>query len=259
MLTLFRAQILLLVVLSASALAATEAPAPDLSAGSAAALAPDSWQQVLDRYFASSQQQQAGLRDATMDMEIDAKLPRMKREGSARGVRQIAPDGVITYDKVASTGDKMVNKEVIIRFLSAETEASKGIKDSKGNRQSMAISSENYRFRQKALLIRSDRQIYIIQVTPRKNRLGLFKGELWLDAGTGLPLREAGRLVKNPSMFLKRVDFIRDYEIVQGLSVPVRVESRIDTRLVGLAELEIRYTNHSLPLTAQSRFCPLGW
>jgi hypothetical protein len=255
-LTLFRAKILFIAVLPA--LAAAEAPIPDLSADSTVAASAD-WLQVLNRYFASSQQQQTGLRDTTMDVEIDAKLPRLKREGSLRGVRQIATDGVIAYDNVTSTGDKMVNKEVIARFLSAETEASKGIKDNKGNPQSIAISSDNYRFRQKALLTRNDRQIFIIQVTPRKNRLGLFRGEIWLDASTALPLRESGRLVKNPSVFLKRVDFIRDYEIVEGLSVPIRVESRVDTRLVGLAEIEIRYSNHSLPLTAQSSFCPLGW
>ncbi len=242
-----------------SALAAAEAPVPDLSGSASSAPAADNWLQTLDRYFASSQQQQTALRNATMDVVIDARLPRMKREGTLRGVRQIAPDGKIAYDNVTSTGDKMVNKEVIARFLSAESEASTGIKDSKGNPQSIAISPENYRFRQKAILIRNDRQIFIIQVTPRKSRLGLFKGEIWLDAGTALPLREAGRLVKSPSVFLKKVDFVRDYDIVNGLSVPVRVESRIDTRLVGLAELDIRYSNHSLPLTAESSFCPLGW
>ena len=194
-----------------------------------------------------------------MEVEIDARLPRMKREGSLRAVRQINHVGLISYEDVRSAGDRMVNKDVIARFLAAETEASKGIRDSRGNPQSMAISPENYRFRQKALLTRDNSQIHIIQVTPRKNRLGLFKGEIWLDAKTGLPLRESGRLVKNPSVFLKKVDFVREYEILDGLAVPIRVESRVDTRLVGMAELDIRYSNHSAALTAQSQFCPLGW
>ena len=257
-LTLLRAQVLFLVVLLSAAHAGSEA-SPNEPAGAPSAASPAPWLQVLDRYFASSTQQQARARDTSMEVEIDARLPRMKREGSLRAVRQINPEGLISYEDVRSAGDKMVNKDVIARFLAAETEASKGIRDRRGNPQSMAISPENYRFRQKALLTRDDCQIHIIQVTPKKNRLGLFKGEIWLDAVSGLPLRESGRLVKNPSVFLKKVDFVREYEILDGLAVPVRVESRVDTRLVGMAELDIRYSNHSVALTAQSQFCPLGW
>jgi hypothetical protein len=48
--------------------------------------------------------------------------------------------------------------------------------------------------------------------------VGLFKGELWVDADTFLPLRESGRFVKNPSVFLKKIEFVRDYEIKDGIA-----------------------------------------
>ena len=65
--------------------------------------------------------------------------------------------------------------------------------------------------------------------------------------------------MKNPSVFLKKVDFVREYEIRDGLALPTRIESRVDTRLVGLAELDIRFSNFSPVQTAQSRISPLGW
>ena len=239
------------------ACAGTDSVAPDPVAASSIPTAPP-WTDVLNRYVAASQEQQARLRDSAMEVEIDARIPRLKREGSLHALRLITRVGRITYEAIRSAGDKMVNKDVIARYLTAEAEASKGIVDSQGKPQSLAITPENYKFRQKAVMTTGSQQVYIFQVTPKKKRLGLFKGEIWVDAETGMPLRESGRLVKSPSVFLKKVDFVREYQLVDGLALPVRVESRIDTRLVGLAELDIRYSNYSF-LQTESRICALGW
>jgi hypothetical protein len=71
-------------------------------------------------------------------------------------------------------------------------------------------------------------------------------GETWVDAATCLRLQESGYLVKSPSIFLKRVAFIRRYEIRDGISVPRQVQSEVETRLVGKAELTIEFTNFSI-------------
>ena len=74
----------------------------------------------------------------------------------------------------------------------------------------------------------------------------LFKGEIWIDASTYLKVQESGYLVKNPSIWLKKVAFIRKYEIREGISVPRETQSVADTRLVGKAEMTIEFTNVSL-------------
>jgi hypothetical protein len=83
----------------------------------------------------------------------------------------------------------------------------------------------------------------ILQITPRKKAIGLFKGELWVDSETGMPVREAGQFVKSPSVFLKKIAFVRDYELQDGMSIPAHIESKVDTRVVGLAELQISFSN----------------
>jgi hypothetical protein len=83
-------------------------------------------------------------------------------------------------------------------------------------------------------------------VTPRQKRQGLFKGDLWIDAATYLRVQESGYLVKSPSIFLKKVAFVRKYGIRDGISVPLQVQSVVDTRLVGKAELTIDFSNFSL-------------
>jgi hypothetical protein len=66
---------------------------------------------------------------------------------------------------------------------------------------------------------------------------------MWLDANTFLPVLETGKLVKNPSVFFKRVEFVRDYEIQNGTAIPRHMESTIDARLVGKVNLSVNYSD----------------
>jgi hypothetical protein len=92
----------------------------------------------------------------------------------------------------------------------------------------------------------------VFQLQPRKKRVGLYKGELWLDSRLYLPVLEKGRLVKNPSVFFKKVDFERGFSIQDGLSVPSYITSTIDTRLVGKVELNISYSKFNQGEAAQT-------
>ena len=49
--------------------------------------------------------------------------------------------------------------------------------------------------------------------------------------------------VKNPSIFVKKMEFVRDYAIQDGTSLLKRMETKTETRLVGRAELNIDYGN----------------
>jgi hypothetical protein len=73
-----------------------------------------------------------------------------------------------------------------------------------------------------------------------------------------MPLRESGRMVKNPSLFLKRVDFIRDYEIRDGFAFPRHINSVIQTRLVGTAELDVRFRDFAKADANQAATQPAG-
>jgi hypothetical protein len=148
---------------------------------------------------------------------------------------------------------------LIYRYLGAEADASKGILGSQSQMQSIAITPDNYKFKYKAMITTDARQVYVFQATPKKNRVGLFKGEIWVDGESGMPVRESGRFVKSPSKFLRRLEFVRQYEMRDGIALPTRIESSVDTFLYGKAELTVRYSNYSVLEAAQSRINPLGW
>jgi hypothetical protein len=193
--------------------------------------------EVVQRYIKASKGQENLLRGVSMEVDIDAKLPKLKKEGKFHALRHISKVGQISYLAQAFTGDNTIKKDVIARYLSAETQT----RDE--SKPSIAITPANYKFKDKGIAEREGRIVHILQVTPKKKRVGLFKGEIWLDPETYLPVREQGRFVKNPSVFLKKVDFVRDFELVDGIAVPKQIQSVVETRLVGRAEMQINFSN----------------
>lgn len=196
--------------------------------------------QIVERYLSAIQAENSRPQDISMEVDIDAKLPRLNKQGRLRALKFISRLGQIVYRAVRFEGDDTVKKDVIARYLTAEKEAQSAL------RGSLAITPENYKFKYKGTADWAGQTAYVLQVTPREKREGLFKGELWVDSETYLPLREWGELVKNPSVFLKKVHFVRDYFIYEGRAIPRRIISDVDTRLVGRAELTIWFNNISL-------------
>lgn len=193
--------------------------------------------ELVDRYLTATQGQQTNLRGGTMEVEIEAEVPKLQKHGKLHALRNISKLGKITYRMLGFSGDNTVKKEVIARYLSAEAQA-----QAESNR---SITPDNYKFKYKGMRDTDGQLVYVLQVSPRHKEVGLFKGELWLDAQTYLPLRESGRFVKNPSIFLKKMEFVRTYEIQDGVSAPQRIESRVETRLFGPVVLSVNFGKFS--------------
>jgi hypothetical protein len=196
----------------------------------------DVGQQVLARYFAAVNAQSPKTRGLEMDMDFSARLPRMKKEGAMLARRIVSSLGKISFIVKTFTGDNTIKKDVIARYLSAEQEAAGAISD-------VAINPKNYKFKYKWQDEFNGARIHVYELNPRKKQVGLFKGELWIDEGTALPVRETGQFVKNPSVFLKKVLFTRTYAMHYGVALPAHIESTVETRIAGKAELDIRYSN----------------
>jgi hypothetical protein len=201
----------------------------------------DSNDPIISKFLDASKRQQQALLGSQMEVDIDAKIPKLKEQGKMkflRTVRTVPKLGQIFYRKLGEfVGDKTVQHQVIERYVELE-------EDGPG-KDSMAITPANYKFRLKSKITMGDQQTYVFELTPRKKKDGLFKGELWLDAGTGMPLRERGRLVKNPSIVVKSVEFVNDFSLQDGIAIPAHIECTIDTKLAGKAELSINFSNFS--------------
>jgi transglutaminase-like putative cysteine protease len=190
---------------------------------------------VISKYLQATQNHEHELRGVSMQVDISATVPKLKEKGSLRALRQISKVGQITYRVLGFQGDNTVKSQVIARYLEAE-------KQGQGKGQ-LDITPANYKFKFKGKWQFDGKDAYLFQLNPRKKRVGLFKGELWLDSATYLPIYEKGRLVKNPSIFFKRVVFERAFTIENGVAVPRYMVSAIETRVIGKVEITINYSN----------------
>lgn len=190
---------------------------------------------IITQYLRATQSHAAPVADGAVEIDISASVPRWKKQGRLRVLRQISRVGQITYHVLGFQGDNTVKNQVIARYLQAEQQGQ--------GKQDLAITPANYKFKFRGERGVLGKDVYVFQLSPRHKKVGLFKGELWLDASSYLPVYEKGRLVKNPSIFFKKVDFERAFAIQNGVPVPAHLVSTIQTRLVGKVELDVNYLN----------------
>lgn len=173
-----------------------------------------------------------------MEVDINAFVPKLKENGRLHALRVISRVGRISYRVLGFQGSNTIKNQVIARYLQAEQQ---GQADA-----SLAITPVNYKFKLRGgRRIESGKEVFVFQLAPRESRVGLFKGEIWLDASNYLPVYERGRLVKNPSLFFKRVDFERAFSVQSGRVIPEHMNSVISTRIVGRVEVDVNYSNYA--------------
>src|SRR5712692_2292943 len=91
-----------------------------LLAGGDPSISPET---AVETYSALYQEQGARLRGASMEVDIDARLPKLKKQGRLHALRRISRLGRITYEALRFEGDGAVKKNVIARYLAAEVQA----------------------------------------------------------------------------------------------------------------------------------------
>ncbi|HUB79962.1 MAG TPA: hypothetical protein VMB03_14245 [Bryobacteraceae bacterium] len=189
--------------------------------------------QAFAHYLASTRRVQGW---GAETIEIEASLPKLKKHGTLRAIRRINSKGEVEFEVLDTAGDAMVRHEVIERYLNAQIAAA-GLPPA-----SVAITPANYEFRYRSVVKDGETLAYAFQIKPRKKRVGLMSGELWLDAETGLAIHQSGRLVKSPSFFVKSIGIDRETVFHAGAARMRLTHLSIDTRLVGLADLTVTET-----------------
>ncbi|MGO9259950.1 MAG: hypothetical protein ACLQU1_27105 [Bryobacteraceae bacterium] len=233
-----------LVVLPVLLQAAVWAGGPAESGMAAASSAPDP-SLVLARYLETASQTTPWSAET---IDIEASLPTHTKSGHLRAIRRgpegTPPFGRPEYQVLTIDGDRTIRQQVIARYISAEVEAA-ALPPA-----SVAIAPANYRFRYRGSIVEGGTLAYIFEIKPRKKRIGLMRGQLWIDAGSGLVRRQTGYLVRSPSIFVRRVNITRDTAARDGVAYERTTHLEIDTRLIGLAELTITERPYS-PDTAE--------
>jgi len=194
--------------------------------GSAPALA-------FGRYLASLQERNPFTESGPVDVEIEASLPGLAKKGSMLAVRQTGASERSEYRFIRFDGDSTVKQQVIARYLAAQEQA-EALPYS-----SVAVTPANYKFHYVGRIETNGTTVYVFQIAPKKKRAGLIRGQIWIDSETGIAVHQAGRFVKRPSVFIRRIEVVRDTNLRDGYPYTRITHVTIETRLVGRAELTI--------------------
>ena len=95
--------------------------------------------EALDRYLARAGGPQPVSSDSVFNVQIDASIPTLHKQGSMTGLKLVSYTGQVVYRGLRFTGDKLVKTAVIARFLSNDS-------DTAGRSADVAVSRQNYWF-----------------------------------------------------------------------------------------------------------------
>lgn len=185
---------------------------------------------ALERFIVN---QQPDSRTSIETIEIEASLPKLNKNGRLRAIRRTLSVHHPEYQVLEMSGDSMVNHQLIVRYLDADKRAAE-VSDA-----STAITPANYKFRYVGAVQLRDNRAYVFRIIPHKKRQGLINGALWIDGDTGIAVRLSGYLVKNSSIFLKRINMTRENYLHDGIVEARITHLLIDTHLVGSARLVV--------------------
>jgi hypothetical protein len=153
---------------------------------------------------------------------------------------KFVPPSTKSFDVVSKKGVGFIQNLVFNRLMDTEKQTAQG-KD----KADSSISPRNY----EAHLLREEeirgRNSYILELTPKRQDKYLFNGKVWVDQQDYAITKIEGDPVKSPSWFVKSAHFVRDYQKMGDLWLPLRDETHCQIRFEGEYVLSIDHGDYN--------------
>lgn len=198
-------------------------------------------QLTLEVYEKRAARQSTDLRGFSTNTTISAELPDSLLTGEFELHTEYVAPATLRFTPVHFVGDHFVKSNVINRYLQAENQHVV-----RHDQPSTAINSKNYSFHHVMTARGGGCMLHHYAVKARRKRVGLFDGEVAIDAETGSLRMAKGTFVKSPSFFVKEIEFEREYEDLENFTVPVHLHLSTMARFVGRVELDVTMSYHSI-------------
>ena len=160
------------------------------------------------------------------------------RQGWLEAWTEVTPGRGLTYEIVGEGGNDYIRNKVLRDVLKSEQ---KLVADGQPVRAS--LSAANYTFADGGTTESGLRRVLL---TPLRKAHGIIEGSVFIDPADGRLARIEGRLVKNPSFWLRNVDVVWKYARLGGAVVPVEVSSTGKVRLFGASSFKMVYDYESI-------------
>jgi len=154
---------------------------------------------------------------------------RLRAEGLGRRASmdvlvELDPEGRFRWTIEAEDGSKLIRNKAFRPILEKEA-AIRG-----AEAEGTALTAENYDLRTAG---RESDGLIRLRAIPRRRGPGLLDGTLVVTPDDADLVRIEGRLVRNPSIWITRVEVVRHFRRLRGHRVVVRIEAVAHVRLLG--------------------------
>ena len=145
---------------------------------------------------------------------------------------EFTPAAGLSYQVTAEGGSGYIRSRVLRSLLEEEKRLI-----AKNLTATVAISSANYELTPEGL---NDEGLAVVRMRPLRKDRSLIAGRLFLTL-TGDLVRVEGRLAKNPSFWVTRVEVVRSYRRINGVPMPVSLDTTAQLRFLGSSALSMTY------------------
>lgn len=177
---------------------------------------------------------------------LHAQCDRVDQEGWLEAWTEYDERG-FRYEIVSERGSETVRNRVLKAVLRREQELIAKGEDGRG-----ALTPSNYEFEDGAV----ENGNRYVTLKPRRKDVLLVDGRMVLSQDGRDLLRVEGRMAKNPSFWTSLVNVIRHYARLDGVRVPVAIESVAKVKLVGVSRMDVHYeyeTINGRPISLSAR------
>ena len=146
----------------------------------------------------------------------------------------LTADGAFTFEIIQESGSDLLRGHVL-RTALLEEQRSRAA----ANLAESALTPANYDFQPDETSREGD--LVRIDLTPRRKSRMLIEGAAFVTRENADLVRVEGLLSKRPSFWTRKVHVTRRYERIEGVRVPVEMQSRADVLIVGDSSFSMTY------------------
>ena len=137
------------------------------------------------------------------------------------------------YEVTAEGGSGYIRSRVLRSLLEEERRLI-----ARGGADEASVSPANYAFAQDGS---DENGLVRVALRPLRKERSLIDGRMFITSENGELVRVEGRLARNPSFWITRVNIVRSYRRINNVLVPVSLESTAQLRLLGRSSLSMTY------------------
>jgi len=156
------------------------------------------------------------------------------RRGWMEAITEYSPRTGFRYQITAEDGASSIRDKVLRAVLEGER-----VVIAQGWTERTALARSNYVFQPNGV---DAEGLANVLLSPRRKEHVLVAGTMFLKPDDGGLVRVQGQLAKSPSFWIKNVKIVRTYERINGVVVPVALQSTAQVRLLGSATLRMTYS-----------------